>query len=376
MAGCKVAIGGRSTMTGEDGSFSIEAVSETYDAFIFEPDGSVVSIYYGATRRDPVFSHVPRSTVGSPSAPKASISGTISGEFSFPLESDKAIDIYFLSPSTVDAQWQIGNRVLREGPSYGPIGLNWSEPGSIDGVLVALGRVESPTDGHLLSMAVASQSVTLTEGQAVVADLALAPVVNGHLAGSVEMLDDPSLGSVYVTYHLPTSRDYPIIAGFRGQPLFDWEVPDLTGLGGSYCLTVGSSDGRVVTRQCGIAIGTRDLALTLPVPPKILNPGAGAPVTKDTKYSWTSVEKAVYTLDLTSASGTRPSTPRLSVHTTATELSWPDLSSIGLGFPAGGQYRCDVTAVSPRQSLDEGGLGMKDEGTSLRSDAIQVATVQ
>jgi hypothetical protein len=99
-------------------------------------------------------------------------------------------------------------------------------------------------------------------------------------------------------------------------------------------------------------------------------------VTKDTKYSWTSVEKAVYMLDLTSASGTTPSTPRLSVHTTATELSWPDLGSIGLGFPAGAQYRCEVTAVSPRQSLDEGGLGMKDGGTSLRSDAIQVATVQ
>jgi len=363
-------IGGQAGTTGDDGSFSIENVSSPYDAVVADPEGANVSVYYGLARRDPILWYSPGNTLKGQPLPKAHISGVISGAFASPLGSGQLIRIYFVSSKTVQSSWELGENVLRYGPNYGPIPIAWSGADPVDGRVIGLGRVYSQ-GGLYLSGALASQPVTVSANSTVEADLVLSSVPNGHLAGSIQTIKSLAQ-TVSITYRLPTMLDPLIVGSFLASAVFDYEVPDLSALGGTYCLNAATSDGGARSRQCGIEIGARDISLTLPAPPEIVTPKTGSPVTKDTRFSWTSIGGAVYVLELSATA----SVPHISVYTTATEVNWPDLSAMGIAFPAGVEYRCQVTALLPHRTIDEAGLGTQDEGQRLTSEMIRVTTVK
>jgi hypothetical protein len=370
IAARRVIIGGQTGSTADDGSFSIENVSSKYDAVVADPEGANVSVYYGLARRDPILWYSPGNTLRDQPLPKGYISGVISGAFAFPLGSGQLIRIYFVSSKTVQSSWELGENVLRFGPNYGPIPIAWSGADPVDGRVIGLGRVYSQ-GGLYLSGALASQPVTVSANSTVEADLVLSSVPNGHLAGSIQTFK--GLGDiVFITYRLPTMLDFLTVGAFRASAVFDYEVPDLSALGGTYCLNAASSEGRASTNQCGIEIGARNVALTVPAPPEIVKPTTGSPVTKDTRFSWTSIGGAVYVLELSA----RASGPDIAVYTTATEVSWPDLSAMGIAFPAGTEYGCQVTAVLPHGTVDEAGLGIQDEGQRLTSEMITVTPVK
>ncbi len=76
------------------------------------------------------------------------------------------------------------------------------------------------------------------------------------------------------------------------------------------------------------------------------------PITKDSKLSWTGISNEVYMLDLSPDNPTVAS-PHIQVYTSATQLLWPDLGAIGVAFPAGVTYTCQVSGLAPYSSIDD-----------------------
>jgi hypothetical protein len=95
-----------------------------------------------------------------------------------------------------------------------------------------------------------------------------------------------------------------------------------------------------------------DFSIQVQAPPQIQKPTDGSPITKDSKLSWTGIPNGVYMLDLSPDRITATS-PHIQIYTSATQLRWPDLHAIGVEFPVGVTYTCQVSGLSPYASMDD-----------------------
>jgi hypothetical protein len=59
IAGRKIVLGGRSTVSDESGEFTVDGVGARYDVIVGDPDGATVTVYRGLSRRDPRLAHSP-----------------------------------------------------------------------------------------------------------------------------------------------------------------------------------------------------------------------------------------------------------------------------------------------------------------------------
>ena len=350
-AGRKVVIGGKSVITNADGSFSFDEVPSTYDAVVVEPDGALVSIYYGLTRRDPILSHSASYDPILDDPPnRASVVGSLTGDFPFPLDGNHVVTAYYLS-DRVRASLQLSNLpAMSPGPDYGPFTLRWAGDASVDGTLVVIGQYGvngTPWLGAFL----ASKALTLSDGDAVVENLVLTSVHNGNISGSVQMYDGNAIDAIQFSYSLGNAMGLMGLGEFPSTGRFDCALPDLSALGGDYCATIVAAWGEVQATRCGGQIGMLDFSIHVQAPPQIQKPTDGSPITKESKLSWTGVTNAVYLLDIIPDSATS-TVPRIQAYLSGTQLAWPDLKSLGVEFPVGQTYGYRVSGFVPYASMD------------------------
>ncbi len=101
--------------------------------------------------------------------------------------------------------------------------------------------------------------------------------------------------------------------------------------------------------KVGMAPGASGVAITLPVGPELSLPiDATTGVTKSSLFSWSPVPNSVHALVFQPPLGK----PRYIVLTTAAADSIPDLSTAGLGLPAGTNYSWSVFSFGPFASVD------------------------
>ena len=129
LGGYTVVVDGRSTITREDGSFTVEGIAEKYDAYVFGPRAEAIRIYMGLTRRDPVFAVVAEDSSWFDSTTKATITGTLSGTYVFPLEWPKSIDVYFIAGPVFVTEGL--SQIRNPGPNYGPMPVAWQDSGAL-----------------------------------------------------------------------------------------------------------------------------------------------------------------------------------------------------------------------------------------------------
>jgi hypothetical protein len=377
--GRKVVIGAQSTVTDVGGRFSFEQVAETYDVIVVEPGGWNVSVYYGLTRRDPILSDSGGggSSLDSP-AQSVSITGTLTADFSFPVDSAHLVTVYYLADHGHGAV-QVGAGLVSAGPGYGPLWVGWNGDTSITGSLVAIGQygvVGTPwTKGYL-----ASKPLSLVGGDAPTQDLALAEVSIGKIGGTIQMYSGNPLQGVHFTYRLPGMMGGIELGRCGTSGTYSCGLPDLTALGGDYCVSVVDLFGVAQAQKCGGRIGMSDLSIQVQPPPQFQKPADGSPITKDSKLSWTGMSNGVYMLDL-SPDKPSASSPYIQVYTSATQLLWPDLRAIGVAFPADVTYTCQVSGLSPYASMDDlassrGPFNAEMDGQWLDSGKIHLSLVQ
>ena len=356
-----VVVGGRRAITDGNGAFTLPGVAAVYDAVVVDPDGTVISVYRGLQRRDPLLTHA-----GAPTPAHAgSVDGDLSGGNNYPLAPTDLVTVQFVAPQANQFS-PLGGLLstAQLGPEYGPIPLQWAGPDTLTGDLSAFATFAA-ADGGASSWFV-HQALTVGDGQTAVADLVLAQVTQVvHVSGTMQPGSQDYGVSKEAFYRLPipNSRiDVPIAQGAT----FDDDVPDLGDAGAELCVGAVGTAAAVLTEQCGITPGQTPFALTLQAIPAVSSPADGAMVTKDTPLSWAGVDRGVYLLQFAPLAESAV-TPRIDVFTAGTSAIWPDLTVAGVAFPSETNYEWTVGAFGPFASIDDA-LGPQGIGAPLPTE--------
>jgi hypothetical protein len=375
----RVSIGEQTASTDHDGRFTFHRVPQTYSIKIAERTGGAATAYYGLTRRDPVLGHPTRSFWARESARyHASISGLLSSDGPV-LGSYQTPDVvrFLTRPAQVITQER--KPVNGEGNSYGTLNVSWRGDAVVRGTLISVvgsGTREQPWQRAYL----AALPLTLTDGDAVNEDLHLAEIRTGRIAGSVQLFkaeDEYSQAErLTFSYLIPGNTDTIDLGRCPTTGAYDCELPDLSALGGEYCIAIGKDRSEWETRsiRCGGRMGMRDFSIPPQPPAPVWKEGAGAD--GDEMLAWTG-EGQVYEVKL---GGDFSENAR--VYTTKKSLSWSDFKALGVDFrrgrgSGGAISGVVVAALYPYRSIDDltSGLGPMAMGSSwqrVSSSKIEV----
>jgi hypothetical protein len=365
LPGRTVSVGSQSTTTDADGGFSFASVGSVYDVTVIDPDRSVISIYRALSRRDPM---LPHKTPPIPTSHSVTLSGDISGGANYPLSSSDSVDVYFFSPEA-DNESSIGGGLpaSMDGPGYGPMYLDWDGVDSISGQLIALGTFGSVGDAGP-DFWVAATPVTVGSGPTAYMNLALGPVLQtGHISGVIDVPPNGQLEADEAFYRLPiVHATIGLGVTQYGTESFDHIVPDLSNMGGQFCVGALAAPGFALTQRCGLTLGQTDVEVAIQLAPSFLSPATWMGITASTPLSWSEYDNGVYLLELESAvpSGTVPS---LYVFTSATSQTWPDLSSVGISFPSPASFNITLAGLGPYATIDDA-LGPDGFGSPFPSE--------
>jgi len=376
--GRTVVVAGQRTVTDSRGGFSFEYVPPTYDAMVAEPDGMQISVYYGLTRRDPILSHISTYTTALDEPPHtATVSGTLSGDFPFPVDSYHLAAIYYFADRGA-VTWHLGQPFRSAGPDYGPVQVKWVGDSKVAGTLAALGQIGTE-ERHWTNAYLASASLPLAEGDLVTQDLVLSAVPTGRIAGTIQMYQGNGVEAVLLSYHIPGKSGRISLDQCATTGRFDCELPDLSALGGDYCASIVDVFGYAQATRCGGAIGMTDFSIQVVAPPQFKSPVTGTPTSKGSRLTWGGVQNAVFLLEIGPDFPT-PNAPIVRAYTSATQLRWPDLQAMGIAFLGGSTYTCQVSALLPYASIDDlasshGPAAMGVDRQQLDSNTIELPLV-
>jgi hypothetical protein len=288
----------------------------------------------------------------------ATLKGTLSGGGGYPLGWTESAIVTFVAP-----QGSLQRGVQSHGgPSYGPFPLGWDGPGEITGRLRVLREVRQHGDAgagtQRGSFSFSDQPVTVKAGESVTVDVELRPMPIAHQLGTVAVPDGYPVTEIDEFFRLPAGTAAGASLDLDDErsgrvASFDFEVPDLGGLGGTRCVhAIGGHATLLAATECDVPLGT-PVSLTLQPPPRLSEPGDGNVGSPSTRFSWTPFDKGVYELWLIPEKASR-ATPMIYVHTSQTTVSWPDLRPFGVAFPEETtSYRCKISARGPFSGIDE-----------------------
>jgi hypothetical protein len=352
-----VTMGGDSVVTDGDGAFVAEPASTPFDIAVAEPDGTTLSLFVGVTRRDLVLVHTVSTAL--PASNVATVRGTLGGEGDYPLGENEVVTLSFLAPQAEGTLlWGASS-----GADYGPLRVSWDGSTSISGKLIAV-RSRRDENGVSEFTGAAIEDATLEAGDEPVVNLELAPIGAGHLSGSVELPPTLSVSFVERFYRVPFSFGaIPLSVEETQSPAFDFVVPDLSELGGAYCVGAGSSDPFTLTRRCGLALDTADLELELQPPPQLLEPAEGGDVFPKTELSWSAFDAGVHCASFV-PTDLGATAPALYVFTEGTSLELGELGAAVSALEGTGSYAWSVTGYGPFGSIDD---ALSEQGLASRS---------
>ena len=376
----KVSLGTQVVITSGDGSFLFQHAPKAYDIRIAERDGLNVTAYLGLGTRQPVLVHTAEDSTLIDGRYQASIAGSLSADMPV-LNSTERSTIRFLSPWVQPNRQGVG-KVTVAGSGYGALDIFWQSEAAARSLLVALvsgGTYNQPWTSAYLATA----PLSLADGDAVSVDLNLAPAASGRIAGKVQFwgttspIQEPE--TLRFSYVLPGWGELDLgECATKGN--FDCVLPDLTALGGDYCMSIGGAGWGVRAVQCGGKIGMRDFEISAQPARPTLTLGSA----DDKLIAWTG-QGGVYELNVGYSFGVSAY-----VYTDKTSFSSRDLTDLGIDFRRNDSRRIDeprpgihvgnvsIASLYPYASIDDlaSGRGAMMMGTSwgkaisMVSDAI------
>ena len=352
--GLAVSIGEQRVLTDGDGGFVLHKVPTTYDLNIADPDRRRVTAYYGLTRRDPILSHTAHDTSKVRArCYQASVSGRLQWDANTAEDLVAKPAVYFLSEAAFAKVESADLLPHHGGSACGPLRLDWLGNSATSGTILALSQ--GRTNSYL-----ATASVTLANGEARQQDLRLAPIPMGRIAGS--------LGTrtfypehVRAGYALPDSAERIDLGECKVSKsgAFECYVPDLSALGGEYCVSQPLGTARFLANRCGAKLGTKDL-LVEPAPWEVRASYSGPPHPQSLSssdretlagdmVSWTATGSRVYQLDIGNCSAGTCAV----VYLARTAFSWSEVRALDLKYHPLVVKNIVVSAIHPYKATDQ-----------------------
>jgi hypothetical protein len=349
LVGRRLLVRQKHTTSDAKGRFQLDGVSESYDLVITEANGSVVSIYQGLTRRDPVVLHRPYA-FGVEGDRSSWVRGMLSKPGNEPLTETDSASVQFFSP-LADARIVLGGQTPPFGPDY-ELFVQWSGAADLKGTVFARGTFAGA--GGDAEPFFAMQQLELESGEAAMLDLELSPIERGKVGGSVSAPADAALTQIEEYFRLPLPNAVLAVNdASTSTSSFEHEVDDLRAAGGTLCVAaLGTGNGSLRTERCGIELGTTDVSLELQSPPVLSEPDPREPLDSESQFSWTAFDDGVHRLALETSVPTA-SSPNLYVYTAATSVTWSSLAELGAPAQPSTHYTCTVSGFGPFSGLDD-----------------------
>jgi hypothetical protein len=201
LVGVSVALGGSIRVTDADGRFEVPAGKAPYDVVLMSADRTLISVYLGIVRRDPVLEHF-EAQEPRPGAHRAEIRGRLLTGLGQGVMRNQ-VQVGFFSERGHVEKTKAADAESRPPAIYGPLRVSWDGPDVLSGQLVALQITDSPLQSLL-----AQSAVTLHDGDHLELDVPMTPApIEQRLAARVS----PP----------PAPLDYPLVQlrrGHRVQP--------------------------------------------------------------------------------------------------------------------------------------------------------------
>ena len=346
--GQTVRTGSHTAVTDADGRFTLSDVPARYDLTIVNRGHSVVTIYQGLTRRDPIVVHAVNMPGGG--RHHALIEGKLIGGGPY-----RSMHVRFSSAlaSADIILGRFGGGGPR-GPDYGPISIDWNGPDALHGEMLALqlGHDPQTPDGGPAWFG-RDGDVWLRDHDVLEVDLKLTQLPQVRLPKvAVAMAGDYPLPPAHSHYRSPTGDRL-----FHGPDFVPWRDsygPDLGPQGIEYCVEAFIQNPYLRSTDfiCQPPRG-KDVGLDLRAAPAFRAPASETSAAVGLQLAWSAVPGGVYLLTL----GPRKAggdAPRIQIITPATSAAWPDLDDLGVAFPKPpASYTATVSAEGPFASADD-----------------------
>jgi hypothetical protein len=181
----------------------------------------------------------------------------------------------------------------------------------------------------------------------------MSAATQGSVSGQVVVPTGAFLTEKQVLFKLPIVHALlPVLADQTPATSFDYSIPVPPSPDWSLCVEGVGSPGVLITRICGLAMGSASAPVSVHASPTLLSPSTSANVMHDTHFTFTAFDGGIQVLELESSPST-PAAPSIYVFTAATDVPWPDLRPFGVPFPSGTSYRCTVGGVGPFSTMDD-----------------------
>jgi hypothetical protein len=199
----------------------------------------------------------------------------------------------------------------------------------------------------------------LTDSQVASVDFAFGSVTNKTISGSTNAPAGYTLNGRALGFRVLNWYIYPfsLEQDQNGiSPTFSWASPAIGGMELYVSATAQKGGASVSANLNNVAPDDTSVNLTLPAASEQTQPANNAVgITNKTVFSWTPFSNGAYTVSIfPAASGPLAFT----VYTTKTELTFPDLTSLGYPIPKGVNYRWRVSSYAPVSSINDLAVGV------------------
>lgn len=330
--------------TDASGTFAFEDVPRPYAVVVHQPGSLKVVMYSGVTREDPVISFTP-AAAGSEDTRAATVSGRLSGG-----PPEGWVQLVYDAPGANSFAYDVAS----PNGTFSMQQYWYTGQASCTGRLHAF-QITTDDMGHTNGFLAhgARENVTLVNGMtAANQDIVLSPVRQDTISGRVSAPAGYTIQSKDLELKLSDWRQMDLISAESPDSTFQLPVPALDGATFTLYASATAKDGSgTFFKKDGVSAGDSGISAMLRPPPQQLSPAFGAgEVNLRVGFRWAPQGKVTYRVLVT------PEVPAdldFTLWTEDTNVSIPNLSSLGLSLPRGVDYEWQVWTYSPGASVDD-----------------------
>jgi len=331
-------------VTDAAGVFTVTGVAVPYTASVLNGADNEANTYAGLTRSDPTL----RSTREVIPEPMALVAGLVSGGAGFPQPANHATKLYvatdhgrgtILTPNTVTGIYNLSP-------------LPWQGAAQTTARMIAY-QYEADAAGLPINFTgLGTLDIVVNHLDALIGqNIVMAPLSDTTLSGTVNVPPGYTvfLAGGFAQHSNGMAAVFPPYTS--GTSAFSLVVPNVAGVTrGLIATAVGPAGGGSRLYRKNLPAPAVGLVVNMPEIAEALQPGNGATgVGFGTPFLATSVPGVVYQIEF------RPNGPgfKLTLHTTSSNFTIPDLSAFGFGLLPSVNYDWSVRALGPYASLDD-----------------------
>ncbi|ATB39529.1 hypothetical protein CYFUS_004973 [Cystobacter fuscus] len=357
------------------GAFSISGVTPPYDVIVADKERRVATVFMGLTLETLTVPLELDTDAAQPDPEhEATVEGTVTGEQ--PSSAIATTNLLFASTG--------GDMSGSVEPS-GTYSLNvdWSGATSATGTIYAL-QSESSSPGSLPTRYLAfgqRDNVTVSKDATLPAqDIALSPVTNSRLAGNYIVPEGYALSLSTLSLAFKPGSEFSLGFAFASSGAFDYAVPQIPQttfsiLAFAIPRDAQGAEGTLLFKR-GLTAGTTNVSVEIQASARPAQPAdAAKDVTRTTEFSWSPFAGGVHVLTLQEDKSKNQTPYTVTLYTSGTQTTLPDLSAFGMDLPANTEFTWKIQGFGPAASMDAL-IGLVEHGNPLEQGTgdISVST--